>query len=173
MLAKTALQIVHREKSRYVGVAVGVALAVFLVLLQSSFYLGFRRDITIIGDSFDADLWVSQRGLLAFDYVAHFDDLPRWQALGDPDVLAVAGVVAEWARFRRTDGATDSAQVVGIDFGAGVNVDLGTEPGLNLASTLALPGNVLVDEKHRERFGVSHGGEVGVELRGRHASEVC
>lgn len=171
MLAKTALQILFHEKSRYLGVAVGVAFGLFLLLLQSSFYFGFRRDITVVADAFDADLWVSQRELLAFDYVAHFDDLPLWLVRGDADVTAATPVIIEWARtWRARDGATENGQIVGLDFTAGVKVDLGTDTGLDLADLLAVPGNVLVDDKHVSRLGVGQPSERGVEIRGLHAN---
>ena len=146
MLTKTAIRILLHEKGKYLGVVIGVAMAVFLVLLQSAFYFGFRRDITVIADSFDADLWISQREFLAFDYVAHFDDLPRWQTLGDADVAAAMPVIVEWSRMRQLpDGATEDGQIVGLDLTAGVKVNLGTDKNLDFNSLLAVPGNVLVD----------------------------
>ena len=60
------------------------------------FYFGFRRDTTVVADSFDVGLWISQRDFLAFDYVSHFDDLPRWQTLGDADVAAAMPVIVEY-----------------------------------------------------------------------------
>ena len=173
MLAKTAIRILLHEKGKYLGVVIGVAMAVFLVLLQSGFYFGFRRDITVVGDSFDADLWISQREFLAFDYVAHFDDLPRWQACSDPDVAAAMPVIVEWSRMRRLpDGATEDGQIVGLEFTAGVNVNLGASTMPELNSLLAVPGNVLVDEKHLSRLGVSRQAETGVEIRGLNANIV-
>ena len=173
MLIKTAFRILRHEKGKYAGVVVGVAMAVFLVLLQSAFYFGFRRDITVVADSFDADLWISQRELLAFDYVAHFDDLARWQVLSDNDVAAAMPVIAEWVRIRRLpDGATESGQLIGLDPTSGVKVNLGTEPGVDLAMSLAVLGNVLVDEKHLPRLGVLRLGETGLEIRGLSASVV-
>jgi putative ABC transport system permease protein len=173
MLARTAFQILLHERGKYAGVVVGTALALFLVLLQFGFYLGFRRDITIVPDSFAADLWVSQRALLSFDYPSHFDDLPRWQVLEDADVEAASGIIADWIRFRRmSDGATESAEVLGIDLSEGVTAQLGTEKSLDLMPILSVPGSVLVDEKHVERVGRIRTGEVGIEIRGLHANVV-
>ena len=61
MPTKTALQIVRHARGKYIGVIVGVAMALCLMLLQFGFYLGFLRDITVVADSFDADLRVSQQ----------------------------------------------------------------------------------------------------------------
>src|SRR5438034_251361 len=114
MLIRTAFQIVRQERGKYIGVVIGVAMALFLMLLQFGCYLGFRRDITVVADSFDADLWVSQRKNISFDYVAHFDDVPHLQVLADPDVSGAMPIIADWLRVRRLgDGATESAYMVG------------------------------------------------------------
>jgi putative ABC transport system permease protein len=171
MLTRTAFQILLFEKGKYAGVVAGVTMALFLVLIQFGFYLGFRRDITVVPDAFDADLWISQRALLAFDYLTRFDDLPRWQAMQDRDVQAATGIVTEWVRFRRmTDGSTEDGQMLGIDLGDGVPVHLGTDPALDLQSVLSVPGNLLVDEKHLDRVGKIDAGELGLEIRGLHAN---
>ena len=39
MLLKTAMKIVLHEKEKFLGAVVGVTLALFLVILQSGFYL--------------------------------------------------------------------------------------------------------------------------------------
>ena len=167
MLTRTAFQILPHERWKYAGVIVGVTMALFLVLLQFGFYLGFRRDITIVPDAFTADLWVSLRELLSFDYLSHFDDLPRWQVLQESDVEAAAGIIAEWVRVRRVpDGATESVQILGINFSEGVTVDLGTDPALDLHSILSVPGNILVDEKHVARVGPVGVAGAGMEVRG-------
>ena len=173
MLTKTAFRILFHEKGKYAGVVVGVTMAVFLVLLQSAFYCGFRRDITVEADSFEADLWVSQRKLLAFDYVEHFDDLVRWQVLSDGDVVAAMPVIAEWCRVRSLpDGGTESGRLIGLDLSSGVGVNVGTDPELDLSASLGVLGNVLVDEKHLRRLGVSKFGEMGVEIGGLNANVV-
>jgi putative ABC transport system permease protein len=173
MLTKTAIQILRHERGKYIGVVIGVAMALFLMLLQFGFYLGFRRDITVIGDSFDADLWVSQREHLAFDYTAHFDDVPHLQVLADPDVSGAMPIIADWSRMRRLgDGATVNGYVVGLDFSGGVRVELGADMPPDLVSLLSIPGNVLMDEKHLSRVGASQDGGAGVEIRGRDANIV-
>jgi putative ABC transport system permease protein len=53
-----------------------------------------------------------------------------------------------------------------------VNIDLGTDKNFNLVSELAVPGNVLVDEKHLDRIGANHLNEKGVEIRGLTANVV-
>jgi putative ABC transport system permease protein len=175
MLARTSITILLHEKGKHAGIVVGVAMALFLALLQFGFYRGFQRDITIVADSVRADLWVTEHPLLAFDYVAHFDDLPRSVILGDGDVQAAAGLIIEWVRLRRAaDGATDSAQLVGFDFYAGVDADFGVSRHMHLPSLLAVPGNVLVDAKHLDRVLADADTQTqGLEIGGLHANVVA
>jgi len=173
MLGKLAVRTLAYERGKYIGAVFGVAMAVLLVLLQVGFYLGFRRDITVVADSFEVDLWVSQQSLLTFDYLAHFDDLVRWQILGDEDVAAATGIIAEWVRFRRIpDGATENAQILGVNLDEGIRVNLGADPNFPLVSALSLPGSVLVDEKHLDRVSGGAAGGTGVEIRGLNANVV-
>src|SRR6266496_5277167 len=116
MLTRTGLRMLVHEKWKYAGVVVGVTLALLLLLLQSGFYLGFRRDITVVSDSFDADLWISQRHLLSFDYVSPMDDLPASEALADDDVVAAMPVIFDWSLIRSLpNGATDEGKTLGVD----------------------------------------------------------
>ncbi len=173
MLTRTALRILVHEKGKYAGVVVGVTMALLLVLLQSGFYFGFRRDITVVSDSFDADLWISQRHLFSIDYVSHMDDLPASQALTDGDVVAVMPVIYEWSQIRSLpNGATEEGKTLGVDLSSGLNVNLGVENPNDLATLLAVPGNVLVDAKHFSRIGISQPGEIGVEIHGLNANVV-
>ena len=61
MLFKTSLRIIVDEKEKFSGAVAGVALAIFLMILQCGFYLGYDRDITVILDSIDADSGSSPR----------------------------------------------------------------------------------------------------------------
>lgn len=173
MLTRTAIRIFLYEKWKYAGVVAGVAMALFLLLLQSGFYFGFLRDITVVSDSFDADLWISQPHLLSIDYVSQMDDLPAAQALSDGEVAAVMPVIYEWSLIRcQPHGATEEGKTLGLDFSSGLRVDLRTERQGELAALLGVPGNVVVDAKHLSRIGITRPGEMGVEIHGLNANVV-
>jgi hypothetical protein len=40
---------------------------VFLDIVQWAFYFGYQRDITVVLDAFDADIWIVPKGQPAFD----------------------------------------------------------------------------------------------------------
>lgn len=173
MLRKTAFQIVRHENRKYVGAVIGVGMALLLMLLQIGFFLGYRRDITVVADAFEADLWITQRHCLAFDYVVHIDDTPQYQVLSDGDVAAAMAVIADWTRLRRrSSGATENGYIVGLDFSSGVPMHLGVTISPSLVSQLSVPGNVIIGENYFDRVGVSRFGESGVEFRGLNANVV-
>jgi hypothetical protein len=77
MLFKTALRIVVHEKEKFGGAITGVALAIFLLLLQWSFNLGYKRDITVVQDCVRADIWIVPKNQPMFDC---------WMSMDDPAV---------------------------------------------------------------------------------------
>src|SRR5439155_5516002 len=74
MLVRTAIRILIHEKEKYAGAVAGVAMAVFLINLQWGFYLGFHRDITVVLDSIDADVWIVPKSQPLFDGWLAIDD---------------------------------------------------------------------------------------------------
>jgi hypothetical protein len=90
MLFKTALRIIIYEKEKFSGAVAGVAVATFLMILQCGFYLGYRRDITVVLDSVDADIWFVPKNQPLFDGWVAMDDLPFYKAKGHPDIATVA-----------------------------------------------------------------------------------
>jgi len=169
MIFKTAMQIILHEKEKFLGAVVGVTLALFLVLFQSGCYLGYKRDITIVLDSIDADLWIVPKGQVSFDGWVHIDDLPYWKAKGDPQIAECARLVVGYAPWRVPgSGGKDMAQIIGVDFGSPPTPDFGIEDP-DPASLLRPEGHVMIARKDCRKLGIKTLGEDGVELLGRRA----
>jgi putative ABC transport system permease protein len=172
MLFKLAARMLLHDKVKYLGALLGVALAVYLVLLQAGFYLGFRRDITKAIDMFDAQVWIAPKCLMSFDYAVTMDDLACWKALSCPGVKAAARLVFTWALWRRpSTGKKESLQLLGVDFRGGVPLDLGVHVD-DPAALLAGDGHVLVDERDMGRLDIQGTGAAGVEILDRRAEIV-
>lgn len=172
MLIRTGLAILAHEKPKYLGAVLGTSVSLFLMLLLSGFYFGFRRDITVVPDAFGADLWVSARELLSFDFPATFDDLALTTTLSQPGVQAATRVVAEFSRWRiPATGAMENIQVLGFDPEAGVPAAWSLDVP-DLASRLRADGAVLVDFKDRRNLGIRDLGQWGAEIGGRSARPV-
>jgi hypothetical protein len=169
MLLSTGLEFVLHEKPKYLGAVLGTAVSLFLVLLLSGFYFGFRRDITIVQDSFDVDLWVASREILGFDFAGNCDDLVLAKVLGHSSVQAASRVVVDFSKWRIPDtGAMENIQVVGFEPDSGIQTDWGIRHP-NLATLLHADGQVLVDLKDRPYLGIEHLGQWGAEFGGRSA----
>ncbi len=169
MLLKTAIRIILHEKTKFLGAVAGVALAIFLVLLQWGFYFGYKRDTSVVLVAFDADIWIVPKGQTTFDGFTTMDDMAYWKAKELPGVAKAARVVWGIAPFRHAvNGAAQRAQILGVDFesGIGVNLEAGND---DLASLVRPDGCILVGRKSQRQLGV-HGKCVdGVEIRGRRA----
>jgi putative ABC transport system permease protein len=166
MITKTALRMMAHEPARFGGTAFGVGLALFLVVIQCGFYFGFKRDISVVQDSFDADVWITPRSLLTFDFAARIDDVAYWKARGVPGVEEAARVVFEFGQWRLPgSGAYENLQVLGVEFVPNIRFDFGA-PFDDPATLLRPEGHVLVDQKEAPMLGVSRRGQE-VEINGR------
>jgi putative ABC transport system permease protein len=172
MLFKTSLRIIIHEKEKFAGAVVGVALATFLMILQCGFYLGYDRDITIVMDSIDADIWIVPKNQPLFDGWAAMDDLPYYRATEHPDVERACRIAWGYAPFRLPNtGGKDTVEVLGVDFrsGIGLTFEFG---GADPAALLEPDGNVMVARKDCEKLGIATLGGDGIEIKGRKANVV-
>ena len=127
MLLKTAIRIILHEKTKFAGAVAGVALAIFLVILQWGFYFGYRRDTTVVLDAFDADIWIIPKGQSTFDGFTTIDDRAYWKAKDLPEIEKAARVVWGIAPFRHcVNGSAQRVQLLGVDFDSGIGVNLQT-----------------------------------------------
>src|SRR5437879_642923 len=155
MLVKTAIRILIHEKEKYAGAVAGAAIAVFLIILQWGFYLGFHRDITVVLDSIDADVWIVPKSQPLFDGWVAIDDLPYGTLSEHPDVAKVSRLVWGYGGVRLPKtGGQDTIEVLGVEFesGIGLRFDLPTQP---VSSLLQPAGHVLIGEKDRAKLGVN------------------
>lgn len=172
MLFKTALRIIIYEKEKFSGAVAGVAVATFLMILQCGFYLGYRRDITVVLDSVDADIWFVPKNQPLFDGWVAMDDLPFYKAKGHPDIASVARLAWGYAPYRiPSAGGKDTVEVLGVEFDSGIELRMKLD-GDDLASQLRPDGHVLVGRKDREKLGITTVGQDGIEIFGRHATAV-
>jgi len=172
MLVKTALRILIHEKEKYAGAVAGVAMAVFLIILQWGFYLGFHRDITVVLDGIDADIWIVPKSQPLFDGWVAIDDLPYGTLSEHPDVETASRLVWGYAAIRLPNsGGTDTVEVLGVEFdsGIGLRFDVPKQP---MASLLQPAGHILIGEKDRGKLGIGDSLVAGMEINGRKAVAV-
>jgi len=171
MLFKTAFRIIVHEKEKFAGAVAGVAIALYLMILQWGFYLGYDRDITVVLDSIEADIWVTPKNQPMFDGWTAIDDLPFYRLKEHAQVDKAGRLVWGWAACRLPDtGGLDSVEVLGVDFESGIQTKFDLPE--NIGRLVQPDGHVLVGKKDQEKLGVDRPGTDGMEIYGRKATPV-
>ncbi len=169
MLVRAATKIVFHEKEKLAGAVAGVALAVFLVIVQWGFYFGYQRDITVVLDAFDADVWIVPKGQPSFDTYVHIDDLVYWRMRQHPGIATAARVAWGDAAWRNpVTGGKDYVQVLGVEFDQGIDLAFaGPQP--DLGDLLSPDGHICVAEGDRAKLGIGQAPGARFEISGREA----
>ena len=56
-----------QDRFRFIASLIGIALSVFLVMVQIGLYVGFSRMVTTVIDHSSADLWIVAKGAKSFE----------------------------------------------------------------------------------------------------------
>lgn len=153
MLIRVAAKILVGEMPKYAGAMVGIIFSVILVVMQTGFYQGFQRDITIIPDSFDADIWITGQGVRAFDYPMLIDDMILAPILSDPDISVASRVAMGWVMWRQPEsGVLEMVVVIGYEVDTGIRFDTGS--GIDPVERLQGPAQVMIDHMDRTKLGL-------------------
>src|SRR5437016_10903823 len=85
---KLAWQNIIHDRSRFSVTVLGVSFAVFLMVFQGSLLVGFLRAASRLIDASDSDIWITARGVQAFEFGTTLESRVREMAAGVPGVLA-------------------------------------------------------------------------------------
>src|SRR5438128_10908127 len=101
---KLAWQNIIHDRSRFSVTVLGVSFAVFLVAFQGSLLVGFLRAASRLIDASDSDIWITARGVQAFEFGTPIEGRVREMAAGVPGVLATSRVCMAFGVFRPQKG---------------------------------------------------------------------
>src|SRR5882757_351061 len=93
---KLAWQNIIHDRARFSVTVLGVSFAVFLV--------GFLRAASRLIDSSDSDIWITARGVQAFEFGTPIEGRVREMAAGIPGVLETSRVCMAFAVYRTPNG---------------------------------------------------------------------
>lgn len=130
----------------------GVAFAVFLMVFQGSLLAGFLRAASRLIDASDADIWITARGVHAFEFGTTLDRRVRDMAAGVPGVVETGRVCVAFAVYRTPKGKQQVVALVGADPNVGKRFPVPDGPGL--AAQMS-PDAVLYDVSDRKEIGVT------------------
>jgi len=178
---KLAWQNIIHDRARFSVTVLGVSFAVFLMVFQGSLLVGFLRAASRLIDASDSDIWITARGVQAFEFGTPIEGRVREMAAGVPGVLETSRVCMAFAVYRTPNGKQQVVALVGADRNAGkrfpVPDALGSAEGMSpdavlydvsdrdLIQVTAMPAEVEVVNRHRasiERQIEGYGAFLGV-----------
>src|SRR5260370_3882376 len=121
--------IVH-DRARFSVTVLGVSFAVFLMVFQGSLLVGFLRAASRIIDASDSDIWITARGVQAFEFGTTVASRVREMAAGVPGGMETGRVCMAFAVYRTQKGKQQVVALVGADPNVGTRFPLPNEPSL-------------------------------------------
>jgi putative ABC transport system permease protein len=161
---KLAWQNIVHDRARFSVTVLGVSFAVFLMVFQGSLLTGFLRAASRLIDASDSDIWITARGVQAFEFGTPIESRVREMAAGVPGVLETSRVCMAFAVYRTPNGKQQVVALVGADRNVGKRFPVPDVPGSaegmspdallydvsdrDLIQVTALPAEVEVNRHH-------------------------
>jgi putative ABC transport system permease protein len=112
---KLAWQNIIHDRARFSVTVVGVCFAVFLMVFQGSLLAGFLRAASRLIDAGDSDIWITARGVQAFEFGTTLESRIREMASGVPGIMETSRVCMAFAVYRTPKGKQQVVALVGAD----------------------------------------------------------
>src|SRR5438105_14868912 len=112
---KLAWQNIIHDRLRLSVTVLWVCFAVFLMVCQGSVVAAFLRAASRLIDASDADIWITARGVQAFEFGTILESRVREMAAGVPGVSETGRVCMAFAVYRTPVGKQQVVALVGAD----------------------------------------------------------
>jgi putative ABC transport system permease protein len=149
---KLAWQNIVHDRARFSVTVLGVSFAVFLMVFQGSLLAGFLRAASRLIDASDSDIWITARGVQAFEFGTPIESRVREMAAGVPGVLETSRVCMAFAVYRTPNGKQQVVALVGADRNVGKRFPVPDVPG---SAEGMSPDAVLYDVSDRDLIQVT------------------
>jgi len=158
----------EHDRFRFLVTIVGIAFAVFLMILQCSLLAGFLRASSKSIDITDADLWIASRGVEAFEFASPLPGRFYDIAAGVEGVESVRRMTLGFTFFQKPSGMQQSVLLIGGEPGTGNRFPI---PYADVQRTSVAPEAILVDRSNTSALGVDVL-PLGIEIGARRAHVV-
>jgi putative ABC transport system permease protein len=158
----------NHDRFRFLVTIVGIAFAVFLMIFQGSLLVGFLRTSSKNIDMTDADLWISARGIEAFEFAAPLPERFYDIAAGVEGVEAVHRMTLGYVFYQKPSGMPQSVLLIGAEPGTGSRFPI---PYVDAQRTSVAPEAILVDQSDAPALEVD-AVPLGIEIGARRAQVV-
>src|SRR5579885_1991974 len=149
---KLAWQNIVHDRVRFLVSVAGVSFAVFLMIFQMSLLEGLLRAASQFIDSSGYDVWITARGVPAFELGATLEARTKEIAAGVPGVTEATRVCMGFAIYRKPSGDQQLVGVVGADPNIGASFPA---PRTRDSSFAPSPDAVFYNRSERETMQVS------------------
>jgi putative ABC transport system permease protein len=152
MVAKLAYRNLFHDRLSLVVTLVGIVFSVVLIAVQFGLYIGSEVRIAAMLDQTRGDLWVIPYGTKSFDDPTFLEGQVKHPVLSTPGIASVEELVAGFVGWRRPQGGTTAALLVGSD--TTTNTSLPWDIVQGSIRDLAAPSAVAVDRTYFEELGI-------------------
>src|SRR6266446_4128611 len=149
---KLAWQNICHDRARFLTTVLGVSFAVFLMVFQGSLLAGFLQAASRFIDASDFDIWITARGVQAFEFGATLEDRVREMAAGVPGVVETGRACMAFAVYRKPNGKQQVVALVGADSNLGKHFPV---PDLTETTENRSPDSVVYDASDRDLIEVA------------------
>ena len=143
---RLAWQNIVHDRARFSTTVFGVSFAAFLMVFQGSLLIGFLHAASRFIDASDFDIWITARGVQAFEFGAPLEARVQDLTAGVPGVTETSRACMAFAVFRKLDGKQQVVALVGADSNIG---KLFPVPELAEQRGDVSPQSVIYDESDR------------------------
>jgi putative ABC transport system permease protein len=143
---RLAWQNIIHDRARFSTTVLGVSFAAFLMVFQGSLLAGFLRAASRFIDASDSDIWITARGVQAFEFGAPLPARVQDLTAGVPGVEETSRACMAFAIFRKLDGKQQVIALVGADSNIGKKFPV---PELSERPEDLSPESVIYDESDR------------------------
>lgn len=149
---KLAWQNIVHDRGRFSVTVLGVSFAVFLMVFQGSLLAGFLQAASRLIDASDSDIWITARGVQAFEFGTALESRVREMAAGVPGVAETGRVCVAFAVYRTPLGKQQIVALVGADPSVGSRFPVPDRDG---SADAISPDAVVYDASDRKQMEVS------------------
>jgi putative ABC transport system permease protein len=149
---RLAWQNIVHDRGRFSVTVLGVSFAVFLMVFQGSLLVGFLRAASRLIDASDSEIWITARGVQAFEFGTALESRVREMAAGVPGVVETSRVCMAFAVYRTPGGKQQVVALVGADPNVGKRFPV---PNVQESAGELSPDAVLYDVSDRKQIEVN------------------
>jgi putative ABC transport system permease protein len=157
MVPKLAYRNLFHDRLSLVVTLVGIVFSVVLVAVQFGLYLGSENRIAAMLDHAQGDLWVVPLGTKSFDDPSMLSGREKHAILSTPGVAGVEELVVGFVNWRKPNGGSTAALLVGSDTSSANALPWDIIEGS--VAALAAPAAVAVDKTYFSELGIKRMGD--------------